>query len=118
MIWLLNLRITTLFAFIVEWSFHKKQSIKNVIRIQNYLIKIVLIIIFFCLFRIVVGFTKKTPHPKYHGILQHFFSFPNEASHMNVKSLFNDEILDKNDQKNLEIEKKNLKIFIGIINGD
>ena len=65
------------------------------------------------IFHIVIGFTKKLPYPKYHGNLQHFFAFPNEFTRKNVKSIFLDENLDKNEQKNLENEKKNLKTFMG-----
>ena len=74
-------------------------------------------IIYFHNFRIVIGFTKKLPFNKYNGNLQHFFSFPNELQHRNVKSLFleeNFEKAEKNEKKNLENEKKNLKTFLGI----
>jgi len=60
-----------------------------------------------------VGFTKKTPFNKYNGNLQHFFGYPNEFSHRNVKSLFLDDVLEKNEQKTVENEKKNLKTFLG-----
>lgn len=55
------------------------------------------------------------PFPKYHGNLQHFFSSPNELIHKDVKSLFFGETLEKNQQKALEKEKKNLKTFLGYL---
>lgn len=66
----------------------------------------------------VIGFTKKTPYIKYHGLLQHFFAFPNEMIMRNVKSLFslqeNLENLEKTEKKTFENEKKNLRTFIGM----